>query len=543
MVKSRRIRSRLNTNASNTSTKVESIKEVLTSNGIGHCEDQDHGSVASYNSETGDIECHPGSTEQLVYPQLIRQLIIGRLLLFAIQCIAGVFPDAPTDAFKGVEAEDFAKSRVLRPLLGGLTRWDARHFLHIAEHGYTWESTLAFFPLFPMCLRVIGGVLKVLLPSFSLYSCMIIGGVLVNNAIFIINGLLLYSLCLKLTKSEKESILAIFVYSVNPASIFFSAVYTETLYMMFTLLGLTCIYDEKKSPDGFLFKFLASSCCFSLAFFTRSNGWLNFGYIGYAAMIDVLTHNGSRWERKSNILVKAMKYGPLLLICLLLIVLPLRSFSTTQEERYCRSTTIFSFDQSDPPFHDEYTNRILPGDVPNLKWCTKRSEFSLLPVYYPSIQKHYWDVGLFQYWQLKKIPLFILAAPTLIVLLYGVMDIVLDITLDSRSGAVIISETTYLIPFAIHSTLLGIGALFFYNVEVVTRILFSSSPFMYITIARIMSEHCPRIKCPEDLLEPPVLPFFANYFFVRTASKLLTIYLLGYCFIGTIAFVKWLPFV
>ncbi|CAD5207745.1 unnamed protein product [Bursaphelenchus okinawaensis] len=544
MAKSRRIRSRTNTNASTISSRVENIKNALTTNGIGHCDE--HGSITSSNSET--IEYHENVTnnDAKIYSQLVAQLIVSRLLLFATQCVLGLLPDAATDAFKVKESEDYMHSRFVRPMFGGLTRWDGMHYLHIAEHGYTWESTLAFFPLFPMILRFLGTLISTGISSLSFYSAMVVGGVLFNNTIFVLNGLLLYQLCLKLTKSEKDSILAVYVYCFNPSSVFFSAVYSESLFMLFTLLGLKCLYNDKKTSYDYVFDLLMASVAFALSFFTRSNGWLNFGYVGYQIMLSLLTNNG-KWERKRRVFVKGIKYFPLLLICFVIVIAPLRSFSATQEERFCRSTTIFAFDETEEPysnpFHDEYmSGRVLPGDIPKLKWCHKRNDLSILPVYYSSLQRSYWDVGFLQYWQLKKIPMFIMALPTLTILLYGVADIVLDITLDSRNGAVILHENNYLIPFAIHSTVLGLGAVFFYNVEVVTRILFSTSPFMYITIARIMSQHCPRIKCPDDLMEPPVFPFFANYFFVRTTSKVLIIYLLGYCFFGTVAFVNWLPY-
>lgn len=77
---------------------------------------------------------------------------------------------------------DGTKRDLIQELFSGLARWDARHFLHIAEHGYTWESELAFFPLFPTVLRIFGTFFHFVFGSISFESAMVLGGVLVNNA-------------------------------------------------------------------------------------------------------------------------------------------------------------------------------------------------------------------------------------------------------------------------------------------------------------------------------------------------------------------------
>ena len=110
--------------------------------------------------------------------------------------------DSATDAFKGIDAENegftlnknvnssFQEQQnwLIHFIFGGLGRWDARHFLHIAEHGYVWESNLAFFPLFPVMLRILGSILHQLVgQTVSLFSAMLISGVLLNNVFLFFN--------------------------------------------------------------------------------------------------------------------------------------------------------------------------------------------------------------------------------------------------------------------------------------------------------------------------------------------------------------------
>lgn len=119
----------------------------------------------------------------------------------------------------------------------------------------------------------------------------------------------------------------------------------------------------------------------------------------------------------------------------------------------------------------------------------------------------------------------------------------LDIGTDRRHLADAISDHRYLIPFVVHTSVIGFCGFFIYNVEVSTRMIYSSSPFLYILIARIMSNQTPGIYVPQDLVVPTILPFFANYIFVRPLHFLMMLYLLGYFFFGTLLHCNWLPFV
>lgn len=43
--------------------------------------------------------------------------------------------------------------KIVEALLGGFRRWDGIYMLHVAEYGYTYENSMAMFPLFPLLVR------------------------------------------------------------------------------------------------------------------------------------------------------------------------------------------------------------------------------------------------------------------------------------------------------------------------------------------------------------------------------------------------------
>ncbi|HET9029367.1 MAG TPA: mannosyltransferase family protein [Candidatus Aquilonibacter sp.] len=108
-------------------------------------------------------------------------------------------------------------------LLNVWGRWDAVHYLDIATKGYA-GTDMAFFPLFPTLIRIVG----------SIGGNHLVAGLIIANVSFFFGLLFLY----KLLEHEYDRTVArrgIFYVSIFPSAVFFSAVYTESLFFMLTV--------------------------------------------------------------------------------------------------------------------------------------------------------------------------------------------------------------------------------------------------------------------------------------------------------------------
>jgi len=108
-------------------------------------------------------------------------------------------------------------------LLNVWGRWDAVHYLDIATQGYQ-GTDMAFFPLYPFLIRVLG----------SLAGNHVIAGLVVSNVSFFFGLLFLYKL-LEHEYDRSVARRAIFYVSIFPTAVFFSAVYSESLFFMLTV--------------------------------------------------------------------------------------------------------------------------------------------------------------------------------------------------------------------------------------------------------------------------------------------------------------------
>jgi hypothetical protein len=108
-------------------------------------------------------------------------------------------------------------------LLAVWGRWDAVHYLNIATQGYQ-GTDMAFFPLYPLLIRIVG----------TLAGNHLIAGLLISSASLFFGLLYLYKL-LEHEYDRSVARRAIFYVSIFPTAVYFTAVYTEALFFMLTV--------------------------------------------------------------------------------------------------------------------------------------------------------------------------------------------------------------------------------------------------------------------------------------------------------------------
>ena len=140
--------------------------------------------------------------------------------------------------------------------------WDTIWYLKIAHEGYSSAppgagfNDYAFFPLYPLLIAALGFLTR---DNF-------IAGLIISNVALLLASIVFYKLVL-LDFDKKIAKMATLFLFIFPTSFFFSAVYTESLFL---LLSVFCFYLARKQ------KWLFSSLVGMLAALTRPVGFLLF---------------------------------------------------------------------------------------------------------------------------------------------------------------------------------------------------------------------------------------------------------------------------
>lgn len=142
----------------------------------------------------------------------------------------------------------------LNSLFAPAARWDSVWYLQIAHQGYFSRGSSAFFPLYPLLIHIGAGI----------FGSEILVGTLISVVCMIAATYLLYLLA-RLEMGDRAARTTVLLLAFFPMSFFFSAVYTESLFLM---LSLGAIYAARMD------RWAIASILAALASASRINGIL-----------------------------------------------------------------------------------------------------------------------------------------------------------------------------------------------------------------------------------------------------------------------------
>lgn len=262
--------------------------------------------------------------------------------------------------------------------------WDSVYFVRIAQCGYEYEQTYAFLPLLPFCISFFSRtVLQPLIPLIGHRAVLALSGYILCNISFVFAALFLYRLSVIILKDSEASLRASILFCFNPASIFYSSIYSESLYALLSTGGL---YFLMSGANNLATLWLAFSGC------ARSNGVLNAGYIGFQTMHRA--YDAVFLQKSPSLAFLVLTSGILRAI---FVFVPFVAFQAYGYYNLCDG---------------QYPDNLRP-------WCKAK-----IPLLYNFIQSHYWGVGFLRYFQLKQLPNFLLASPILSIALCSIIHYV-----------------------------------------------------------------------------------------------------------------------
>lgn len=199
-----------------------------------------------------------------------------------------------------------------------------------------------------------------------------LSGYLLNNMAFVFAAAYFHRLSVTVLKDKAAAMRASILFCFNPASIFFSSIYSESLYALLSIGGLCHLMSGANN---------LATIWLALSVLARSNGVLNAGYIGFQVIHQA--YDAAYLKKRAYLAGEILLAGAVRCIC---ICLPFFFFQAYGYFNIC---------------HGRSADELRP-------WCKAR-----VPMVYDFIQSYYWGVGLLKYFKLKQLPNFLLAVPIL----------------------------------------------------------------------------------------------------------------------------------
>lgn len=131
--------------------------------------------------------------------------------------------------------------------LWSLGNFDGVHYLGIAQSAYSAQFTQAFFPLYPLVIRIF---------SLLTFGSLFWSAFLLSNIFFLLALIVFYKLIVG-HYDQKKALWSVIFMLAFPTSFYFGAIYTESLFLLLSLATFYLI-DRKKYFLAALTGFLAT---------------------------------------------------------------------------------------------------------------------------------------------------------------------------------------------------------------------------------------------------------------------------------------------
>lgn len=155
-----------------------------------------------------------------------------RILLFIIAILAPSLIPVFGNKFPYVE---LLKSYHLPAWAWAFGNFDGVHYLRIARDGYAYGFTQAFFPLYPVLIKVV---------SYLTLGNYLLSALLVSNVSFLI-ALIIFHKLIKKVFDEKIALWSTIFLVFSPTSFYFGSVYTESTFFLFTIAAFYLVEKER----------------------------------------------------------------------------------------------------------------------------------------------------------------------------------------------------------------------------------------------------------------------------------------------------------
>jgi Dolichyl-phosphate-mannose-protein mannosyltransferase len=177
---------------------------------------------------------------------------IVRILAFAVlfRVASAILAFVINVVFPLYQREQFALFGQTSTFWDTFTRYDSGWYYGIARNGYDastavagGRSNIAFFPVYPMLMRHVGRFFG------RTQADLFLGGIVVAWLSFVLAMVALYYLA-RLDVRHREAERAVLLTAIFPFAFFFGVVYSESTFLLFTVLTFYLIRTRRWVPAG-----------------------------------------------------------------------------------------------------------------------------------------------------------------------------------------------------------------------------------------------------------------------------------------------------